>query len=39
MRREVFAVRESLHRCGQWLDTMGYALLDEEWIPAAASRG
>ncbi len=31
MRRESHAVRESLHRSGQWLDTVGYALLDEEW--------
>jgi RimJ/RimL family protein N-acetyltransferase len=31
MRRELYAVRESLHRSGQWLDGMGYALLAEEW--------
>jgi RimJ/RimL family protein N-acetyltransferase len=31
MRRELYAVRESLHRSGEWLDTMGYALLSEEW--------
>jgi RimJ/RimL family protein N-acetyltransferase len=31
MRREVHAIRESLHRSGQWLDTLGYAILDEEW--------
>ena len=31
MRREVHAVRESLHRSGQWLDTVGYALLTEDW--------
>jgi RimJ/RimL family protein N-acetyltransferase len=31
MRRELHAVRESLHRSGQWLDTVGYALLEEEW--------
>jgi RimJ/RimL family protein N-acetyltransferase len=31
MRREVHAVRESLHRSGRWLDTVGYALLEEEW--------
>ena len=30
MRRELHAVRESLHRSGQWLDTVGYALLKEE---------
>jgi len=33
MRREVHAVRESLHRSGRWLDTVGYAMLDEEWSP------
>lgn len=31
MRREVHAVRESLHRSGEWLDGFGYALLAEEW--------
>ena len=31
MRREVHTVRESLHRSGDWLDGMGYALLAEEW--------
>jgi RimJ/RimL family protein N-acetyltransferase len=31
MRREVHAVRESLHRSGEWLDGYGYALLAEEW--------
>jgi RimJ/RimL family protein N-acetyltransferase len=34
MRREVHAVRESLHRSGRWLDTVGYALLKDEWSPA-----
>ncbi len=34
MRREVHAVRESLHRSGRWLDTVGYAILEEEWRPA-----
>jgi RimJ/RimL family protein N-acetyltransferase len=33
MRRELHAVRESLHRSGRWLDTVGYAILDEEWPP------
>jgi RimJ/RimL family protein N-acetyltransferase len=33
MRREVHAVRESLHRSGRWLDTVAYALLDDEWSP------
>jgi RimJ/RimL family protein N-acetyltransferase len=31
MRRELHAVAESLHRSGQWLDIVGYALLAEEW--------
>jgi len=35
MRREVHAVRESLHRSGQWLDTVAYALLREEWEPGS----
>jgi RimJ/RimL family protein N-acetyltransferase len=33
MRRELHAVRESLHRSGQWLDTVGYAILRQEWSP------
>jgi RimJ/RimL family protein N-acetyltransferase len=33
MRRELHAVRESLHRSGQWLDTVGYAILQQEWSP------
>ena len=31
MRRELYAVRDALHRSGDWLNTMGYALLAEEW--------
>ena len=31
MRREAYTVRESLHRSGQWLDGMSYALLADEW--------
>jgi RimJ/RimL family protein N-acetyltransferase len=31
MRREFHAVRDSLHRSGRWMDTVGYALLKEEW--------
>lgn len=31
MRREVHTVRDSLHRSGQWMDGMSYALLAEEW--------
>jgi RimJ/RimL family protein N-acetyltransferase len=33
MRRELHAVRDSLHRSGRWLDTVGYAILAEEWSP------
>jgi RimJ/RimL family protein N-acetyltransferase len=33
MRRELHAVGESLHRSGRWLDTVGYAILEEEWSP------
>ncbi len=31
MRRELHAVRESLHRSGQWLDSVGYAILKDDW--------
>jgi RimJ/RimL family protein N-acetyltransferase len=31
MRRETHTVRESLHRSGEWLDGLGYALLADEW--------
>lgn len=31
MRRELYAVRESLHRSGEWLDGIGYAVLADEW--------
>jgi RimJ/RimL family protein N-acetyltransferase len=34
MRREHHAVRESLHRSGHWLDTVGYAMFKDEWRPA-----
>ena len=34
MRRELHAVRESLHRSGRWLDTVGYAILKAEWSPS-----
>lgn len=32
MRRELHAVRESLHRSGRWIDTVGYAILADEWV-------
>lgn len=31
MRREAHAVRDSLHRSGEWMDGLTYALLAEEW--------
>jgi RimJ/RimL family protein N-acetyltransferase len=31
MRREQHTVRDSLHRSGEWLDGMSYALLADEW--------
>jgi RimJ/RimL family protein N-acetyltransferase len=31
MRRETYAVRESLHRSGEWLDTVVYAIRADEW--------
>ncbi len=34
MRREVHTRRDSLHRSGEWLDGLGYALLAEEWRAA-----
>jgi RimJ/RimL family protein N-acetyltransferase len=34
MRRELHAIRDSLHRSGRWLDTVGYAVLEAEWSPA-----
>ena len=38
MRRETHAVAESLHRSGQWLDTVAYAILAEEWRAAPGCR-
>lgn len=37
MRRELYTVRESLHRSGEWLDGMGYALLADEWRAAQST--
>ncbi|MGV9768564.1 GNAT family N-acetyltransferase [Microbacterium sp. NPDC003461] len=31
MRREAHTVRDSLHRSGEWMDGLTYALLAEEW--------
>ncbi len=33
MRREQHTIRDSLHRSGEWLDGLTYALLAEEWDP------
>jgi RimJ/RimL family protein N-acetyltransferase len=33
MRLEQHAIRESRHWSGRWLDTVGYAILGEEWSP------
>lgn len=38
MRREIHAVKESLHRAHGWVDGLGYALLAEEWRAASATR-
>lgn len=32
MRCEAHTVKESLHRSGQWLDGLSYAVLAEEWL-------
>ena len=32
MRREQHTIKDSLHRNGEWLDGMMYALLKEEWL-------
>jgi RimJ/RimL family protein N-acetyltransferase len=37
MRREAHTVRESLHRSGEWLDGMSYALLADEWRARASA--
>jgi RimJ/RimL family protein N-acetyltransferase len=39
MRREIHTLRESLHRSGEWLDGMGYALLADEWRDRCLSHG
>jgi RimJ/RimL family protein N-acetyltransferase len=37
MRRELHAIRDSLHKSGRWLDTVGYAMLEDEWSATRAS--
>jgi RimJ/RimL family protein N-acetyltransferase len=39
MRREFYTVRDSLHRSGEWLDCVGYALLSDEWSGSAQPAG
>ena len=39
MRREDYAVRESLHRSGEWLDGMRYAILVDEWRTQVVDSG
>ena len=34
MRRESYTVRDALHRSGEWMDGMSYALLADEWAVA-----
>ena len=36
MRLEQHAVRDSLHRSGEWLDSLQYAILAEEWQAGTA---
>lgn len=38
MRREMYTIRDALHRSGQWLDGLGYALLADEWRFRAESK-
>ena len=38
MRRESHFVRGSLHRSGEWLDKLAYALLADEWHNARPDR-
>jgi RimJ/RimL family protein N-acetyltransferase len=37
MRREAHAVRDSLHRSGEWLDGYTYAILADEWFSAVGA--
>jgi RimJ/RimL family protein N-acetyltransferase len=38
MRREQYTLRDSLHRSGEWLDGMAYAILTEEWAATSLER-
>lgn len=35
MRCEAYLVRDALHRSGQWLDTVNYAILGDDWATRA----
>ena len=39
MRREEYTIRDSLHRSGQWMDGMRYAILLDEWQARPAGTG
>ena len=39
MRREAYMVRDGLHRSGQWLDSVRYAMLADEWALRAGKLG
>ena len=39
MRRETHAVGESLHRSGEWLDTVGCAVSADEWDGLTSATG
>jgi RimJ/RimL family protein N-acetyltransferase len=39
MRREAYLVRDALHRSGQWLDSVSYAILADEWAMRAGKVG
>ena len=39
MRREEYAVRDSLHRTRGWLDGMTYAILADEWRAGRSDAG
>ena len=38
MRREEHTRRGWMHRSGEWLDGMGYAILLDEWLARSSGR-
>ena len=36
MRKEFYGRKDSLHRNGEWMDSMAYALLAEEWTDSTS---